>query len=70
MITLNILNPLNMNSTKLKLSNNDVLANGYNRNNISTAFLYSNLWGSSGLLKSTMNDIIKLLSFIFCLTVN
>lgn len=59
----NILNPLNMNSTKLKLSNNDILANGYNRNNISTAFLYSNLWGSSGLLKSTMNDLIKLLSF-------
>jgi CubicO group peptidase (beta-lactamase class C family) len=59
----NILNPLNMKSTKLKLSKNDILANGYNGNHVLTASLYSNLWGSSGLLKSTMNDLLKLLSF-------
>lgn len=59
----NILSKLKMNSTKLSLRKNDIIANGYNGNHILMPFLVNNLWGAEGYLKSTMTDLTKLLSF-------
>lgn len=59
----NILSKLKMNSTKLNLGKNDIIANGYNGNHILMPFIVNNLWGSEGYLKSTMTDLTKLLSF-------
>lgn len=59
----NIFLPLKMNSTKMNLSDGEILANGYNGNHILMPHFSNNLWGSEGYLKSTMADLTKFLSF-------
>jgi CubicO group peptidase (beta-lactamase class C family) len=59
----NIFHPLTMNSTKMNLESNEILANGYNGNNTLMPHFTNNLWGSEGYLKSTMTDLTKFLSF-------
>jgi CubicO group peptidase (beta-lactamase class C family) len=52
-----------MKSTKIHLDKNDILANGYNGNELLMANLSSNLWGASKMLKSTMADLIKFIKY-------
>ena len=52
-----------MNSTKIKLSNNDIVANGYNESGLLVTPLSSNLWGASKMLKSTISDLTKFIKF-------
>ncbi len=59
----NIFVPAKMSSTKMNLEKDEILANGYNGNHILMPHIANNLWGSEGYLKSTMADLIKLLSF-------
>ncbi len=59
----NIFIPAKMTTTKMNLGVGDFLANGYNGNHILMPHFVNNLWGTEGYLKSTMNDLTKLLSF-------
>lgn len=58
-----IFDKLKMNSTKIKLSGNDIIANGYNESELLMTPLSSNLWGASKMLKSTLNDLTKFIKF-------
>ncbi len=46
----------------MNLEKGEILANGYNENNILMPHLSNNLWGSAGYLKSTMSDLTKFLA--------
>ncbi|MCW3160167.1 serine hydrolase [Chryseobacterium oryctis] len=59
----NFLYPLAMNHTKFDLDKNEVLANGYNEKNVLMPHFENNLWGATGKLKSTMDDLTKLLQY-------
>ncbi|MCD0469662.1 serine hydrolase [Flavobacterium sp. JAS] len=54
---------LKMNSTKIKLGKNDVVANGYNESGLLMTPLSSNLWGASKILKTTLGDLTKFIKF-------
>lgn len=54
---------LKMNATKIKLNNNDIVANGYNEIELFMTPLSSNLWGASKMLKSTIGDLTKFIKF-------
>lgn len=58
-----IFDRLKMNSTKIKLNKNDIVANGYNESELLMTPLSSNLWGASKMLKSTINDLTKFIKF-------
>jgi CubicO group peptidase (beta-lactamase class C family) len=58
-----IFDKLKMNSTKIKLNNNDIVANGYNESGLPMTPLSSNLWGASKMLKSTIGDLTKFIQF-------
>lgn len=58
-----IFDKLKMNSTKIKLNTNDVIANGYNESELLMNPLSSNLWGASKMLKSTVSDLTKFIKF-------
>ncbi|MES2732861.1 MAG: serine hydrolase [Bacteroidota bacterium] len=59
----NILSKAGMTSTQLNIPENEKIANGYNGNHILMPHFSNNLWGSQGLLKSTLNDLTKFLLF-------
>ncbi|MET0945236.1 MAG: serine hydrolase domain-containing protein [Flavobacterium sp.] len=52
-----------MNSTKIKLSKNDIVANGYSESELLMTPLSGNLWGASKMLKSTISDLTKFIKF-------
>ena len=58
-----IFDKLKLNSTKIKLNNNDIVANGYNENELLMVPLSTNLWGASKMLKSTIGDLTKFIKF-------
>lgn len=58
-----IFDKLKMNSTKIKLNKNDIVANGYNESALLMTPLSSNLWGASKMLKSTIGDMTKFIRF-------
>lgn len=58
-----IFDKMKMNSTKIKLNNNDIVANGYNESGLPMTPLSSNLWGASKMLKSTISDLTKFIKF-------
>jgi len=58
-----IFSKLGLNSTKLDLAKGDVIANGYNGNQVLMPYIPKNLWGASGSIKSTMNDLTRFLAF-------
>ncbi|SHL66578.1 serine hydrolase domain-containing protein [Flavobacterium saccharophilum] len=58
-----IFDKLKMNSTKIRLNNNDIVANGYNESGLLMTPLSSNLWGASKMLKSTISDLTKFIKF-------
>ncbi|MDB5022658.1 MAG: penicillin-binding protein [Mucilaginibacter sp.] len=59
----NITSKLGMQSTRLNLSNNEKIANGYNEHHLLMPHLSNNLWGSDGFLKSTLSDMTKFLAY-------
>lgn len=58
-----IFDKLKMNSTRIKLNKNDIVANGYNESELLMTPLSSNLWGASKMLKSTISDLTKFIKF-------
>ena len=52
-----------MKSTKLRLGNNEVLANGYNAKGNVMEPLTISIWGASKFLKSTVDDLSKYMKF-------
>ena len=58
----NLLYPLGLNNTKLYTTENEIVAGGYNGKN-RMPYMSNSLWGASGYLKSSMKDLLKLLSF-------
>jgi hypothetical protein len=52
-----------MQSTRLNLSSNEKIANGYNEHHLQMPSLSNNLWGSEGFLKSTLGDMTKFLAY-------
>ena len=58
-----IFDKLKINSTKIRLNNNDIVTNGYNESGLLMTPLSSNLWGASKLLKSTISDLTKFIKF-------
>lgn len=58
-----IFDKLKMNSTRIKLNKNDIVANGYNESGLLMTPLSSNLWGASKMLKSTISDLTKFIKF-------
>lgn len=63
LLTENIISKLEMNSTQMSITDESLIANGYNENNILMPKMSNNLWGSAGFLKSTLNDLLKLMKF-------
>ncbi|PWB23679.1 serine hydrolase [Flavobacterium sp. HTF] len=59
----NIFNKLGLNSTQLNVSQNVIIANGYNEKNILMPRLSDNLWGAAGYLKSSLGDLVKFIAF-------
>ena len=59
----NILIPLKLDHTKLHISQNETIANGYDGNGVLMPFLPYSLWGSQGYLKSTLSDLTTFLKF-------
>jgi CubicO group peptidase (beta-lactamase class C family) len=59
----NIFSQLKMNVTKLNLQKNDFIANGYNRGRELMPTSFTNLWGAGGYRNSTMEDLMKFMSF-------
>lgn len=59
----NIFSPLKLRNTKLHISQNETIANGYDGNGVLMPFLPYSLWGAQGYLKSTMSDLTVFLKF-------
>ena len=59
----NIMTPLHLTNTKLRLNENETVANGYNENNVLMPMIPMGTWGSAGSLKSSMSDLTKFLTF-------
>jgi len=59
----NMLIPLKLNHTKLHISQNEFIANGYDGKGVLMPFLPYSLWGSQGYLKSTLTDLTTFLKF-------
>lgn len=58
-----ILSPLGMHDTKLYLHEGEVVANGYNDQQMLMPMNVNHLWGSGGYLKSSIRDLVKFLNY-------
>ncbi|KAF2513944.1 serine hydrolase [Flavobacterium foetidum] len=59
----NIFSKLDMQSTGLNLSENAVVANGYNKKGVVMPRISDNLWKAAGGLKSTLDDLAKFIKY-------
>lgn len=59
----NVLIPLHLKNTKLYTGQNEIIAHGYNENNVLMPYIPSSLWNSAGYMKSTLSDLTQFLQF-------
>ncbi len=59
----NIFSKLDMKSSGINLSANTAIAHGYNLKGVLMPTISDNLWGAAGMLKSTLGDLTKFITY-------